>query len=120
MTSVLVTVASLLISIAAVGNLAAVGVRLGMLIGPSLPSDKPVAPTLPDITEKLGILVVLLALTFGRPDMAIVGLAGAVLGELLVGGRPRPWPRVLEQILVTTAFMALACLLAIRLMGALA
>ena len=120
MTAALVTVASLLISMAAVGNLAAVGVRLGMLIGPSLPSDAHVAPTLPDIAEKLGILVVLLALTFGRTDMAIVGLAGAILGEMLVGGRPRPWPRLLEQLLVTTGFLALTGLLAIRVTAALA
>lgn len=119
MTTAFVTVASLLISMAAIGNLAAVGVRLGMLIGPSLPADAHVAPTLPDIAEKLGILVVLMALTFGQTDMAIVGLAGAILGEMLIGGRPRPWPRILELILVTTGFLALSCLLAIRIVAAL-
>ena len=119
MMSAFVTVASLLISMAAVGNLAAVGVRLGMLVGPALASDARVAPTLPDIAEKLGVIVMLMALTFGRTDLALVGLAGAVLGELLVGGRPRPWPRLLEQILVITGFMALACLIAIRISAAL-
>ena len=119
MAAAFVTVASLLISMAAIGNLAAVGVRLGMLVGPSLPNDAHVAPTLPDIAEKLGIIVVLMALTFGQTDMAIIGLAGAVLGEMLIGGRPRPWPLVLEQILVITGFLALTCLIAIRVTAAL-
>ena len=118
MMSAFVTVASLLISMAAVGNLAAVGVRLGMLVGPNLPTDAQVAPTLPDIAEKLGVLVVLLALTFGRADLALIGLCGAILGEFLVGGRPRPWPRLLEQILVITGSMAVVCLVAVRLTAA--
>ena len=119
MVTALVTVASLLISMAAIGNLAAVGVRLGMLVGPALPNDAHVAPTLPDIAEKLGIIVILMALTFGRTDMAIIGLSGAILGEMLVGGRPRPWPLVLEQVLVITGFLALTFLLAIRVTAAL-